>query len=76
MQIMTIHRNDEFRVDSWGNGWGYAVQFGSADNLPMRTIWFQDEDATILSDDFDARENAEPNKATSEIWLETLDPYL
>lgn len=79
MKIVTIHESgqgsDKLTVDSWGNGWGHAIQFGEAGS-PMRTLWFQDEDSTILRDEFDAMETARPNVSTREIWLDVLDPYL
>lgn len=76
MRVVTIHRNDSFRVDSYGNGIGYAIQFGSAENPPMRTLWFQGDDAARVRDDVEACETANPEMPTRDVWERVLDPYL
>lgn len=79
MSAIVIHQSgsgaDLLRVTSYGNGLSYAINFGEG-GAPSRDLFFQGDDATALRDDFDAAENAEPEKLTRAIWLDLLDPYL
>ena len=77
--FITIHRSgegaDALSVDSYNNGWGYAIHFGEAGS-PMLTRWFQDEDALTIREAYDALETAQPDTPCREHWLTVLDPYL
>lgn len=79
MNIVTIHDSgiggDRLRVDSHGNGLAYAFQFGEAGS-PMRTLFFQGDDASQIRDEFDNLESANPEMPTREAWFTLLDPYL
>lgn len=79
MNTVTIHESgasgDKLRVDSIGNGMAYAVHFGET-GAPMRDLFFQGEDATILRADFDALEDAQPDESTRSVWLFILGDYL
>lgn len=79
MQSVTIHQSgegaDKMQVISYGNGTAYAANFGETGS-PMRSIYFQGEDATQIRNEFDALENSEPDTETRDIWMRVLDPYL
>lgn len=79
MQIVTIHESgsgaDKMRVESWGNGWAYAIHFGEGDG-PFRTKWFQDDDAAQLREEVETIETAQPEILTRDAWLLALDPHL
>lgn len=79
MNIVTIHKSglgaDKLEVISHGNGWAYSIQFGEAGH-PMRSLWFQDDDAFQLRGDFEALEDSLPEEDARNLWLSVLDPYL
>ncbi len=78
MQI-TIHKSgtgsEKLKVDSFYNGGAYNVSFGEAGS-PMRNLFFQGDEATILRDEFDTLEQLNPEISAREIWLRVVDPYL
>lgn len=79
MKTITIHKSsaggDKLVVDSIGNGLALAFYFGEAGS-PMRTVYFQGDDAFQIEAEFDAMENAFPDKPTRDVWLDVLEPYL
>lgn len=79
MQSITIHKSgtgaDTLQIDSHGNGAAYAVQFGDLTG-PMRSLWFDGDDAAQLREDLDAREAAKPDEPTRDVWFAILDSYL
>ena len=77
--MITIHESglgaDKLVIKSHGNGWAYEVHFGEVGS-PMCTLWFQCEEAALIREDFGLREQNFPEKASRDLWIETLDPYL
>ena len=78
-KTVMIHKsgNDEdtLRIFSHGNGCTYSVYFGEVGS-PMHNLWFQDQDATALHNEFINMETANPSMATRDVWLAVLDSYL
>ena len=73
---VTIHRLTDpfFCVESFGNGWAYAVQFGSAmENEPCQTIWVQDDEATTLRDRVAVLEDENPDVRYDQIYALALE---
>ena len=74
-----IHKSgngaDALQIVSHGNGLAYAVQFGES-GAPMRTLFFQGDDASTIRADYDAMESAFPDQPCRDLWLRVIDPYL
>lgn len=79
MKQVMIHRSgngaDALQIVSHGNGLAYAFQFGESGS-PMRTLFFQGEDASAIRADYDAAEIAAPATPCRDHWLRVVDPYL
>ena len=77
--MTTIHESgnlaDKLQIVSYGNGTSYAFHFGEAGS-PMRTLFFQGDDATALRTQYDALEINDPETECRDHWLSVLDPYL
>lgn len=69
------HGGDKLEIISYGNGTAYNVAFGEAGS-PMHNLFFQGDDASLISDEFDSIETAFPHMETRDVWLSVLDPYL
>lgn len=50
MTIVTIYQRCGWKLDSYGNGWGYTL----TDLATQTSCWFQDEDAAEFRARFDA----------------------
>jgi hypothetical protein len=79
MAYVTIHESgqgaEKMEIQSWYNGGAYSVHFGG-DGSPMRTLFFQGDDATLLRAELDTLEAAEPETDTRDLWFRVLDLYL
>jgi hypothetical protein len=77
--MITIHKSgaggEKLQVDSFYNGRAYSVSFGEAGS-PMRNLFFQGDDATVLRDEFDTLDELNPEILTRDLWLRVLDPYM
>lgn len=70
--IVTIHNTPGFHVDSHGNGFAYAINFGAAPG-PYRTFWVQGETALEVREHVERLETEDPDRDFSEIWASALD---
>ena len=79
MTRVEIHRSgagaDCLAIESHGNGLAYSVQFGESGH-PMRTLYFQGDDATELRAQYDRAETLEPENYCRKLWLSILENYL
>lgn len=79
MRHVAIHDSgagaERLQIISYGNGLSYAAQFGEAGG-PMRSLYFQGDDALALREELDALEDAQPDIETRAHWLTVLDPHL
>lgn len=79
MSNLAIHKSgqggDKLVITSYYNGTAYSAAFGEAGS-PMRNLFFQDDYATQLMDEFNKLETAYPNEKTRKLWMLVLEPYL
>lgn len=79
MKSVVIHSSgqggDKLEITSYGNGTAYNLTFGEAGS-PMRNLFFQGDEASLIRDEFDSIETAFPQMETRDVWLSVLDPYL
>ena len=63
MQIVRIMEGQRFALDSFGNGWAYALRKIN----PLKSVWVQDDDATQFREELDALETTRPNDSPDAI---------
>lgn len=73
MKTTTIYKTDQFKLISHGNGWAYT--FINLDR--MRSIWLQDDAATVFSNEIDMLQFDNPdatiNAVLTYLWREYSD---
>jgi hypothetical protein len=67
MRSIIIMAYDGYRLTSHGNGWAYTL----ADTINRRSVFLQDDDATLFRADIEAREAANPHASPlPDLWSE------
>jgi hypothetical protein len=79
LDMVTIHESgnggEKLQIVSYGNGAAYAANFGES-GAPMRTLFFQGDDADLIRQNVELWEEMRPDMPTRNVWLEVLNPYL
>lgn len=67
MRQTTIAQSASFTLLSYGNGWAYLL----ANRALKRSVFLQDDDATLFRSELDAHAEANPQASQEEIlgWL-------
>lgn len=58
MRAVEIMRGKRWSITSYGNGWGYAI----VDHVADRSLWLQDEAATMFREELEAEEAIAPTR--------------